>query len=78
LLGTVDSQAIDTIRGDEIGDPGLERVQHICILSPQIRKRDDIVSFPADQDASCIAIINEAEGMEVGFLVHISKEQEFE
>jgi hypothetical protein len=77
LLSTINPQAIDTVRGDEIRDPSLKRTQHISIFSPQIRERHDVVSFPADLDTGRIVVINETERVKVRFLNWISNDESF-
>jgi hypothetical protein len=72
FIGTVQSQTVDTVIRDEVGDPTLECAQHIRVLCSQIRKGDGIISFPAHLDARSVAVVNEAEGMIIRFLPRVS------
>ena len=68
LLSTIDSQAVNSVSGNQRRNPTFPNTQHIRVLGAEIRERDRVVTFPTDLDTRGVAVINEAERMVVGLL----------
>jgi hypothetical protein len=68
LLRTIYPQPINTVIRHQARDPVLPHTQHPRVLSAEIREGDRVVALPAVRDAGSIVIINQTEGMIVGFL----------
>jgi hypothetical protein len=61
LAGTVNSETVDAVIGNEFSDPALPHAKHVRVLGRKIRERDGVVSLPADLDAIVVVVVNETE-----------------